>query len=321
MPCIGTNLDRANMGIPITEVDKNLNVSQKDGNWASVWTGLTSSYVSPFAIAIGASNSTIGFLGSFPDLINSSCQLFASFVLRICKSRRNVISWLVAAQALVWLGFLAVPTSGPAAIPILVGLVAVNAVIAGLIYPIWNSLMGDIVPANRRGYFFAKRTRILGLCSFGSMLLAGAFLATWRWNTAWGFATLFTGAACARMLSSMYLKQMSDVPLDRSSQSDLTVATFVDKLRKGSAFGRFTLYAAFMKFAVSIANPFFAVYMLKELSLELCVLHNDRRCPCRRTVPVHSTMGADSRPAREQARADTDRNRIPACPVPMAVVT
>jgi len=255
------------MGLPITEVDKNLSVSQKDGNWASAWTGLTSSYVSPFAIAIGASNSTIGFLGSFPDLINSSSQLLASFVLRICKSRRDVVTWLVVAQALVWFGFLAVPTSGSAAIPLLISLVAVNSVIAGLIYPIWNSLMGDIVPSNRRGYYFAKRTRILGLCSFGAMLLAGAFLATWKWNTAWGFAVLFAGAACARLLSSVYLGQMSDVPLDRSSQPDLTVMTFLDKLRKRSAFGRFTLYAAFMKFAVSIANPFFAVYMLKELNL------------------------------------------------------
>lgn len=255
------------MGIPITEVDKNLRVSQKDGNWASIWTGLTSSYVSPFAIALGASNSTIGFLGSFPDLINSSSQLLASFVLRICRSRRNVVTWLVVAQALVWLGFLALPTAGPGAITLLIGLVAVNSVIAGLICPIWNSLMGDIVPANRRGYYFAKRTRILGLCSFAAMLLAGAFLATWRWNAAWGFATLFAGAACARLLSSMYLRQMSDVPLDRSSQADLTAMTFIDKLRKGSAFGRFTFYAAFMKFAVSIANPFFAVYILKELNL------------------------------------------------------
>ena len=256
------------MAITINDVERNLSASQKDGNWNAVATGLTASYTTPFALALGASNPLIAFLASFPDLIGSASQLFSSGILRIISNRKGIVWTIGFAQALLWLSFLGLPLLSPASqTSTLAGLIIINAILAGLQFPIWNSLMGDIVPANRRGYFFARRTRTIGLCSFGAMLIAGTFLASWNKGKIWGFAFLFSASALARLASVWYKRAMTEVPADRSRQPDITLIGFAHKLAKRSTFGRFVLYASSMKFAVSIANPFFAVYMLTQLKL------------------------------------------------------
>ena len=255
------------MAITINDVERNLSASQKDGNWNAAATGLTASYITPFAIALGASNSLIAFLASFPDLIGAASQLFSSFILKIIHSRRGII-WLVGlAQAVVWLSFLGLPFVTASQTFALTILIISNAILAGVQFPLWNSLMGDIVPASRRGYFFAKRTRTIGLSSFAAMLVAGTFLAYWKGGKVWGFAFLFAASAIARLFSCWHKRAMTDVPIDPSHQPDLNLSGFFKKLAKRSTFGRFVLYASLMKFAVSIANPFFAVYMLTQLKL------------------------------------------------------
>lgn len=255
------------MALTLNEVEKNLSASQKDGNWNAAATGLTASYITPFALALGAPNTLIAFLASFPDLIGSASQLFSAFTLKIIHSRKWIISAIGLLQAIIWLSFLAIPLVATSKILALTILIILNAILAGIQFPIWNSLMGDIVPASRRGYFFAKRTRTIGLCSFAAMLAAGTFLAYWTGGKVWGFAFLFCASALARLFSVCYKNNMTDVPIDRRHQSDLTITQFAGKLAKRSTFGRFVLYASLMKFAVSIANPFFAVYMLTQLKL------------------------------------------------------
>jgi len=42
--------------------------------------------------------------------------------------------------------------------------------------PVWNSLMGDLVPARKRGRYFGVRTRYMSLTGFIALVAAGGVL-------------------------------------------------------------------------------------------------------------------------------------------------
>src|ERR1051326_1563901 len=58
-------------------VRETLRVSLKDGIFASIMSGVTEQYFTPFALALGATAPQIGWVSGFPQLFGSLSQLFS----------------------------------------------------------------------------------------------------------------------------------------------------------------------------------------------------------------------------------------------------
>ncbi|HLG24612.1 MAG TPA: MFS transporter, partial [Candidatus Nanoarchaeia archaeon] len=68
----------------------------------------------------------------------------------------------------------------------------------------------------------------------------------------------------ARLISTVFKSMMLDKPSEYAIAEKFTLADFVRRMDKTN-YGHFVIYIALFKLAVSLASPFFAVYMLKNL--------------------------------------------------------
>jgi MFS family permease len=248
------------------EVKKSLRFSVLDGSANAASSGLTQDYISPFALALKATTVQIGLLSSLPNLATALLQLAAPRLSEEEGGRKRLILRAVFVQALLWAPILLIPYFFPGQKAWwLVALFTLSAVAGSIASTAWWSLMADLVPPGMRGRYFGLRGRICGVVSLVFFIIGGLVLHFSGTDVFVGFAILFGGAMLFRLASWYFLSRMYDPPIltgwwDRHSLPDM-VGTLVS-----SNLGRFILYSSLMNFATYLASPFFAVYMLRDLS-------------------------------------------------------
>lgn len=248
-------------------IEHSLSRSLKDGVFFAAMIGGGESYFSAFAVFLKAGAAQLGVLASLPPLLASFMQLLSSWLGRRLGKRRPIIVFGASLQALALFPLALLPLFfADYAVPLL----TISAVIyfcgPNLGQPQWGSLMGDLVPADRRGRFFALRTRWSSVATFLALIAAGLVLQGFHEAglTYWGFVTIFALAAVSRFLSVWQLHRMHDpggqvasleTPWHHELWRGLTTTSLLP----------FSLYFGSMQFAVAIASPFFTLYMLREL--------------------------------------------------------
>lgn len=250
-------------------IEETKKLSVKEGSIYSLSEGFGHRYITPYALAIGASNFCIGILSSLPSLAGNFSQLFTSKVLE--KTARKKIVFLGAfLQGLTWLliifiGALYFIFHQKSIAPFLLVIIYTLLVILGaFISPAWNSWMKDVVTENR-GTYFAKRNRIMGFIILTSMLTAGFILDYFKKTYIFvGFIILFSIASFARIFSSLMFKKMYEPKLTLEKGYYFSFLQFLKEAPKRN-FGRFAIFVSLINFSTAIASPFFAVYMLKHL--------------------------------------------------------
>ena len=246
-----------------------LSVSRKEAVASSAMTGICDNYLGAFAISLRASLPQMGLLAALPQLAGAAFQLLSVWLCSHFR-RRHAIVVGVALQAAAVLGMAMVALLRPMhSVAWLIGLAVIYHACANFVQPQWRSWMGSIVPARRRGAFFAGRTRLTMITSFAVFAAGGALLGWFeRFELAWlGFFLLLLLAAVGRGLSAWQLHLMHDP--DQHNLAGGT--TFVDTLVRvresfhDRAFREYSLFFAAMQGAVAISGPFFSVYMLNDL--------------------------------------------------------
>ena len=257
--------------IPILSSDpqtnRSLRHSLKDAAAFGTMTGIGETYFSAFALFLKATTPQIGLLASLPPLLGSFAQLLSAWLGRVTGHRRAIILAGASFQALSWIPIMTLPLLIPEqAVPLLIACVVFYQCGAHLVTPQWSSLMGDIVPVRRRGRFFALRTRLVTAITFMSLLTGGFILHRFsrEGNTLTGFIVLFSIAACARLVSVYQLSRMHDPAGQVASLEVPFGRTWWQRLRQSNVV-RFSMFFALTQFSVSIASPFFTVYMLRDL--------------------------------------------------------
>jgi len=248
-------------------VEQSLRHSIKDAVFFSTMTGGAESYFSAFGVFLRATTAQIGILASLPPLLASFMQIVSAWLGRATGHRRQIIVWGAILQALTLVPLALLPSLFPThAVPLLILTAVVYFFGPNLGSPQWGSLMGDLVPENRRGRFFALRTKFASIASFSALIGAGLVLEGFDTLgiTYWGFVTVFLTAAIARFASAYHLRQMIDPPghvaaIEVSWHRDLWQGL------KDTGLLRFSVFFASMQFAVAIASPFFTLYMLRDL--------------------------------------------------------
>ncbi len=246
-----------------------LTVSRREAVASSAMTGICDNYLGAFAIFLKASLPQMGMLAALPQLAGAAFQLLSVW---LCSHfhRRHAIVTGVALQALAVLGMALVALVRPAnSVGWLIGCAVVYHSCSNFVQPQWRSWMGSLVPARRRGAFFAGRTRLTMITSFGVFACGGALLGWFdQYELAWlGFFLLLLLAAAGRGISALHLHRMHDPDQHHVPGG----ASFVDTLGRvresfhHRAFREYSLFFAAMQGAVAISGPFFSVYMLNNL--------------------------------------------------------
>lgn len=251
--------------VPEDEVKKTLRYSVYDGAAFAVMDGVTASFITPFAVALNASLHMIAALTYLPQLFGAFFQLSAARLVEIVKDRKRILVISSVIHAFLWLPLLLIPYVTPNQKYLLVIYVAFQTIIAQLMNPVSNSLLGDIVPTYERGRFFGLRNKVVGAVSFIAALFAGLTLNYLSpKNPFIGFTILFGIAFIARLSTAFFKSKIHNPAPDLAHEEKFSLIDFVRRMDKTN-YGHFVIYLSLFKFAVNIASPFFAVYMLKDL--------------------------------------------------------
>ena len=247
-------------------------LSIKEGIFAAAKGSFGDSYISPFAIAINASNSVVALLSSISGLLGPLTQIFGSKLIEK-HSRKKIILKAVFFESLLWLPLILLAILYYKGISItllpflLLFFFALYVMVANVGSPAWFSWMGDIVDKKFRGRWWSKRNLIMGFVAIILTLIASFFLSYLKKNnwTMFGFITLFSLALIFRLMCWKTFKKQYEPKIKLKKGYHFSFWNFLIKSPKTN-FGKFSIFRAFLAFACSISAPLLAVYLLRNLN-------------------------------------------------------
>jgi len=242
-----------------------------EGNLDAIKCGTAETYLGAFGIFLGGTPLQIGALATLPALVGSLAQTIGTRLVDQCKSRKGSLSLLMKLQGALWLPMACIPflfDRGWYAVSTLIALAVLYQITIGIIAPVWNSLVGDIVPQEVRGEFFGYRNKGISIAVFIAVVVGGQLIhlcSGWQ-RPEYGFAIAFALAAAARWCAGQVFTRVDDPPLHVPEESKFTFWQFISRARH-SNFVKFVIFVSSMNFAVALSGPYFAMYMLNDLGL------------------------------------------------------
>ena len=251
-------------------IEKSKKISIKEGSSYSVMDGFGLRYITPYALAIGASNNQIGLLSSIPSLFGNLSQLFTLGAMKKW-SRKKIVFLGVFLQAIMWLFLIGVGSlyfslnlrnQTPASLLIVIYTLLIF--VGAFSGPAWTSWMKDLIAVDR-GSYFGKRGKTTGIISIVGMLIAGFILDYFKkTNIFLGFIIIFFIAFLGRLSSSLFMLKQYEPKFKEKDGYYFSLLDFIKKMSQNN-FGRFTIYYILICLAVNISSPFTGVYLLKNL--------------------------------------------------------
>jgi len=252
-------------------------LSIKEGMFAAASGSTGSRFVSPFAIAINASNSVVAMLSSIAGLLGPLSQVFSSKLIEK-ESRKKIVLKAVMVEALTWIPFISIAFLFYKGILVsflpflLLAFYALFIIASYVASPAWFSWMGDIIDPKFRGRWFSKRNLLTGVVS-GIFALSASILLNYFKNQNWimfGFILLFSLALIFRIVSWRIFKKQYEPKIKLKKGYYFSFKEFLTKSKKTN-FGKFSLFRARLAFASSISSPLLAVYLLRHLEFNYII--------------------------------------------------
>ncbi|MFW9829951.1 MAG: MFS transporter [Candidatus Thorarchaeota archaeon] len=253
---------------------KTMQISITEGCFGVFSSALVDNYIVPFSISINLSPFQVGILTSLGNLISPLGQIIGSRRIE-SKPRRKVLLTGILGQASIWPLFLLIAVLFQFFFVqsyfswILIIVFIIYMLFAGVMTPPWFSLMGDIVPEDYRGRYFAKRNLITQLIAFLGIILLSFILDWFASNQAIyiGFTFIFIFGLVSRLISAFLFTKHYYPPLIFEKTDHIKISNLFKEFPK-SNFGRFTLFVSLLTLGQWIAKPFFSVYMLTQLKFD-----------------------------------------------------
>lgn len=224
------------------------------------------------ALHIGASNLEIGLLAAIP-LFTQILQAPAVTLVERLRERRRISVTCVFLARLALPAYAAIPFVSDARLAAWLLILAalfhygLNAVGACS----WNSWMRDLVPSDRLGRFFSRRT-MYGTAVSALATVGGAFaLERAAGDRAIGdqiFAALYLFGFVCGLVSTVALARVPEPRMPPSSGGLPMIRLLREPLQQAN-FRSMLRYLASWQFAVNLATPFFTVYFVRELGFSM----------------------------------------------------
>ncbi|MFW9918818.1 MAG: MFS transporter [Candidatus Thorarchaeota archaeon] len=256
------------------EVEKGLKALTKQGLATQVKLTITEGvFLVAFALALQAPNTVIGILAAIP-YIAQLLQVPSIYLVERYRNRRliNFTTTLGSRITILLMALIPFIASGEVSILALLLLVGAQAAFVALGSPSWNSLLRDIVPQERMGQFFSYRMALQAIIAVIFTVLGGYFVGYWLSSSpstaVYAYSTLFFLAFLIGLISVYYISMIPEPKMmaveKRVGFSDLLASPYKD-----DNFRNLMIFSAIWTFSTSLVGPFFTVYLLVQLQLEL----------------------------------------------------
>ena len=270
------------------DVRSTLKASTLDGVFATVFESATGGVLlSNFLLQLGASSVEIGIFSAIPMVVNL-LQPLGAYIADRTTSRYWYNQGIFGVSRLLWLVFaVAIGWGSQHADPhqllqwTLLTVVAANG-LGAFGRSNWFSWMAAVVPHRLRGRYFGFRNSATSLITLLGVPLMGLSVSSWGADPLLGYGIVLLVGVLGGMISlgcqffmvdvnpQLYKKDAENDRLADKKEKQIT--DFVPLALKDSNFLMFILYFSVWTFAVNLSAPFFNIYLLKNLSLDVSLV-------------------------------------------------
>jgi MFS family permease len=272
-----------------------LRASTWDGLFAAIFSNITGGVLlSNFLVELHANPIEIGLLSSVPMVANL-LQPLGAYVGDRTTSRHWYCLWIYGPARLLWLilvvGIAIAPwvaLTSQQLIYLTLTVVCFSYFLGALGSASWLSWLATLVPRRLRGRYFGIRNSVASLTTLISVPLAGLMVSRWPGDSIQGYAAILVIGIVAGLISLGFQYWMVDVnpqiqkataieaerslafsDQDDSKHNPANIWSDLGSLLKDLNFLRFLLYFGGWAFAVNVSAPFFNLYLLDNLGLDV----------------------------------------------------
>jgi len=285
-----TELTTTHQPLVISKPDlrTSLKASTIDGVFAAIFSSVTSGVLlTNFLLQLGANPLEVGMISSIP-MLTSLLQPLGALLAERSNSRHFFCWWTFIPARLLWL----IPIAGICwmswshsnshqLVSLTLVTIFASNILAGLGTSSWLSWMTVLVPHRLRGRYFGFRNSAASLTTLIAVPLAGFAISILPGSAIQGYGIVLGLGIVAGIVSLACQNFMVDVnpqlppPSLLSSPKSIspTVAAVqpppIFSLFKDWNFVKFLLYFGMWAFAVNLIVPFYNLYLLDNLKLDL----------------------------------------------------
>jgi len=261
---------RENLDAP--DVQRGLRVLLVEGVFVQTMFALTTgAFLVGFALLLGAPNKVIGLLAAIGPL-SQTLQVPAVYLVERTKRRKALMVGTAVASRMMWLLIAILPWVVPLShiIPLFLIALCLHWGLGAVGGCAFNSWLRDLVPQKQTSSFFARRFA-LAIAAGAILSLAGGYgVDLWKahlGSQAGIYSILFAVGACCGLVSAVLLALTPEPRMPPGPPSGL-LHTIREPL-KDANYRQLLIFLAWWSFAVNLAAPFFAVYLLQRLGLSM----------------------------------------------------
>lgn len=259
------------------EIEKGLNLVIKDGYISQIMVILiTSPFIITFALLLGADIFIVGLISAIPSL----CQVFQIISMKMVQNYKNrkrfCVFYLFFYRICIFLiALIPILISFQFALISLIIIILCQSIFAAIGHTAWASWMHDLIPQERLGIFYSRRIMLSTIVTIIISILAGILIQYWfLFSTTpilYAYSLLFLiaflfGLISIGLISKVPEPKMTEFPINFSLNSMIS-EPFKDK-----NYHNLLIFLFIWNFSINFATPFFVVYMLLRLNLDLITI-------------------------------------------------
>lgn len=275
-------------------VRTSLRASTIDGGLSTVFSNVTGGVLlSSFLLNLGASPFEIGMVASLPMLANL-LQPLGALLSNRSNSRHDYGIWTFLPSRLIWLVLLisivlreTIPDFSEHLVYLTLTLVVVSSILAALGSASWMSWLAALVPSKLRGRYYSIRNVVSNIASLLCLPIASFIISHWQGGAIAGYGIVLSISILAGLTSLACQQFMVDINPQKyqtacqveykpeNNQTNYQANLFNSLINnlispfKDSNLIIFLIYFALWGFAVNLSTPFFNLYMLDNLKVDI----------------------------------------------------
>jgi MFS family permease len=275
-------------------VRTSLRASSIDGSLSTVFSNITGGILlTSFLIDLGASPFEIGMVASLPMLANL-LQPLGALLSNRSHSRHDYGIWTFLPSRLLWLilliGIILRGTNTDFSkdkelIYLTLTLVITSNILAAMGSASWMSWLAALVPAKLRGRYYSVRSIVSNVTGLLCLPIASFIISNWQGGSITGYGLVLGVGILAGVASLTCQHFMIDInPQKYQTACQIEYQAEQEKEHghhKTNLFNNliapfqdrnliiFLIYVALWGFAVNLSTPFFNLYMLENLNVDI----------------------------------------------------
>ncbi|MDZ8186304.1 MAG: MFS transporter [Nostoc sp. ChiSLP02] len=270
--------------IPKLEIRQSLRALTYESVFAAVFYSIIGgALLSNFLLELGAGPAEIGLLAAIPQMVNL-LQPLGAYLINRSTSFRWYFACIFVSSRLLWvilIPAIVLVTSSHITGYQVVELALIILLVANIIEAFgrapWLGWSAVLVPQRIRGRYFGFRNSILGLTNLVGVPLLGFAVSSWPGGTLQGYGVMLVLGITLGLISVGCQLWMTDInpQILKVAHSDTSQPEShgIDfSFLKDANFLRFVLYLSIWCFAVNVSAPFFNLYLLDNLDIDISVV-------------------------------------------------